>query len=154
MIKNNKGYLLAETIIAITVIATAITMVYAVSLNNYVNQDNEITKYNTTDGLYVLKEVYKYINIEKIDKKLVDQDCKELTNQISNIKATLNIHKLFYCNNNVDSITNQVPYQIKDQIKKIDTTDGCKNRYIIIMKSEKEGYSFATLGDSCIKESN
>ena len=60
MQKNNQGYMLAETIIALTVIATVITMVYAITMNNYIKQNNELIKYNTAEGLYSAKNVKKY----------------------------------------------------------------------------------------------
>ena len=152
MLKKNKGYILAETILAITVVATAITMVYAASLNNYVKQDNNITKYNTTNGLYVLSEVNKYIEIENINKNLNNQNCTDLTNNITAIKQALKIDKLYYCNNDLSDLKDELPYQIKDQILNIDTEDNCNNRLIVIMKDNKLGYSFAVLGDNCVEE--
>ena len=68
---NNKGYFLAETIIVLTVVALAITTLYVNSMESYVKEKNELTKYNTVDGLYsanaVKKYLYKYVNDFKVN---------------------------------------------------------------------------------------
>ena len=165
MLKNNKGYMLAETIIAITIVAVAITTVFSIIINNYSIQDNNVTKYNNSNDLYTLREIEKFIEIESkkdntISFDITENDCKEFTNNLnSNFKDSLNIHKLFYCNKNIsesesnlDILSSKVPYQLRNEVKKIEKKDKCDNFYLAIFNNKEKGYTYATLFVNCDEE--
>ena len=74
MSKNNQGYFLVETIIVLAIVATIITTLYVNSGQTYIKHKNELTKYNTVDGLYsanaVKKNLYKYVNDFKVNANI------------------------------------------------------------------------------------
>jgi len=177
MKKNNKGYLLAETIIAITVVATIITIIYSLTTLHYVTQDNDITKYNTVQGLYTAKDINKYfLVISENDKQIIDNkvsnDIKsayiDLTDNIDNNNGLkklcndLDIDKIYLSTYDMtDLIENEkfLSNIVKRQIIKIneDNEKSCKYRYLITYKnntssSKKNTYvdgSYAIIGVNC-----
>ena len=74
MSKNNQGYFLVETIIVLAIVATIITTLYVNSGQTYIKHKNELTKYNTVDGLYSANAVKKYLYTYEEDLK---KDAKE-----------------------------------------------------------------------------
>lgn len=160
MQKNNQGYLLAETIIALTVIATVITLVYAISMNNYIKQNNELMKFNTAEGLYSAKNVKKYFyeyeaeykaqTIASADKYI------DITNQDADFMDKLNIKKLYFSKYVMENnFINQkdIPYAIRKDLKSInpsasvDTPKKCDYRYVLLFKDN----SYSSIGVSCIE---
>ena len=69
MSKNNQGYFLVETIIVLAIVATIITTLYVNSGQTYIKHKNELTKYNTVDGLYSANAVKKYLYTYEEDLK-------------------------------------------------------------------------------------
>ena len=75
MEKNcQKGYFLVETIISLTVVATIITVLYGTITSSFIKQNNEITRFNTTEGLYTTKEIDKYFksDLNELKEKITD----------------------------------------------------------------------------------
>lgn len=151
MIKNNKGYMLTETIIALTVVATVITFVYAIVMNNYIKQDNEMTKYNTINGLYIAKEVDKtfYGDIENLKSQVSNATGKyiDITNKDQTILNPLNIKKIYFSKYNVTSVRDDagIPNNVKKQLKSESYDDRCNYRYLIIFNDD----SYSTIGVNC-----
>ena len=155
MLKNKKGYILTETMIGITVVATVITIVYGITMNYYIKQDNNITKYNTTQGLYSGKDIKKYF------EKYNDQFIQELSGSV-NIKdktsdlcgsfcAKLNISKLYiakHTNAAIEDLVSEedVPNTVKSDIMKETIENNvCDYDYFIIYNDN----SYSIIGMNC-----
>lgn len=154
MIKNNKGYLLAETLIAITVVATIITIVYAMIMNYYIKQDNEITKYNTAQGLYTTAQIKKMRasiegktdieDLENVDYKLIEID--------DNFNKNLNISKMYFSKKDLTSLIQNetLPSNIKRFLKDVNATKNnetnqCDYRYVVIFEDNR----YTVIGAGC-----
>ena len=157
MQKNNQGYLLAETIIALTVIATVITMVYAVTMNHYIKQNNELMRYNTSECLYTAKNVKKYFytkELEFIEQAKVS-NYVDITSEDATLMNSLNIKKLYFSKYVMTSDFMNIkdfPYQIRKDLKVInpesssDEAKKCGYRYVVLFKDS----SYSTVGVSCV----
>ena len=108
MIKNRKGYLLAESLIVITVVATVITVVYAVIMNYYIKQDNEVTKYNTPQGLHNAREIEKLCSVrENYFVSEMDEDNKtylDITKFDFYINKNLDIYKIYFSKSDISNL--------------------------------------------------
>lgn len=148
---NNKGYLLAETIIAITVVATAITTIYKIIMNNYIIQSNDITKFNTPSRLYIANDVKNYFSdkLDSYNEKISENGYLNVTNENKDFLEKLNIKNLYYLTYNIpDNFfdNESIPNSIKKDLKKSKSDkEKCIYRYIIIF--EDDGYS--TIGINC-----
>lgn len=120
--KNNKGFMLAETLI-VTVFVASVLIFLFIQFSNLSKSYDESYIYNTSEGLYALDDVKTYIesdttfieylntNIES--RKYIDiTDCNLFTNKDYCLKLLKleNIDKLFVT-------TNSVP---KEDIKNVD----------------------------------
>ncbi|MBQ9024022.1 MAG: hypothetical protein IJ105_02235 [Bacilli bacterium] len=154
MIKNSKGYLLAETIIAITVVATVITMVYAIIMNYYIKEDNEITKFNTAQGIYNAYQIKKLFSdqekyyIESFSEE--NKDYVQITDFDSAIKDELNIKEIFYSKKNIENLIKDENISIR--LKKFlseyndnNTYNLCEYKYIVIYNDD----SYSIVGSEC-----
>ncbi len=164
MLKSKKGYLLTESIIAITVVATIITIVYAIIVKNLIRQNNEITKNNTSYGMYILKEVRKYYLDNEIefddDLQNTSRDYLNITSDGPEFLNNINVHRLYFLKyDKIDELIlrEKIPYSVKKELKEIDSSDqACKYRYLLIFKEKNADaklfdYSYATLGADCSK---
>ena len=154
MKKNNRGYLLTETLIVITIVATIITMVYAIIVNYYIKQENEVTKFNTSEGLYIAGQIQKYFEgyesdfLEEMDASVGYID---ITNKYSNLSTNLDIKKIYFSKNDLNPIINNPSLKFSTAIKKnlneqqnLDE-NSCDYRYFIVFKDN----SYATVGIFC-----
>lgn len=154
MLKNNKGYMLAETIIALTLIATVITMVYGITMNYYIKENNDINKFNTTEGLYCAKEVKKFFNdsVDQFKQQVNSNNYIDISNGDSNFLQLLDIDKLYFSKYNMTNEflnQNDIPYSVKKELKKVNSniqTQKCEYRYVLIFKDD----SYSTIGIGCI----
>ena len=172
MKKNVKGYLLAETIIAITVVATVITIIYSITMAYYVKKDNDIVKYNTVQGLYTAKDINKFLLIADKDKeKLKSEESAyiDLTQNLSentglqNLCKNLDIDKIYLSTFDMTSLLDDeetLSNTVKRQIRKYNEEDNeksCNFRYLITYKNQtastsKKTYvdgSYAIIGVNC-----
>lgn len=163
MIKDcQRGYFLVETIISLTVVATIITVIYATITTSYIKQNDELTKFNTTQGLYTTKEINKYFqnDIDVLKNKItvsnsyIDLDSYVMENnneQLTNFQefySKLNVKKLYFSNYDMtDLINNEVSASIKKNLKLENEKDAnrCNYRYLIIFKDN----SYSTVGIDC-----
>lgn len=152
MLKNKMGYLLAETIIAITVVATVITIVYAITTNYYIKQDDEVTKYNTPQGLYTAEQVrklcspieekYFYTQLQTSDYIPVNLDSK--------LNNNLNIDNIYFSKNDLTSLirderfSTRIKRFLKDKNNEY-IQDNCKYRYVLIFNDD----SYSVIGSHC-----
>lgn len=170
MLKNNKGYLLTETIIAITVVATIITVVYTTSLGNYKMQDIELTKANTAQDLYTAKELRKFLykkESEYIDElenngvgyiKLFSRSNeKELPqeefNLILNLSDVLDIKYIYVLRYsdlgnllNENLMNSQIKNSLSNKIENDENENSCDYRYLVIYNNN----SYSTIGIHCL----
>ena len=150
MLKNKRGYLLTETIIAITIIATIITVVYAISMNNYSIQNNTVMRYNTTDGLYIAKEVEKLFEESQSENiaNIETSNYINLTNSKRQVIEALGIKNIYFSKYDMTTLiqNEKFPVSISNQLKSVDyETDKCNYRYLIIFTDN----SYSTIGVEC-----
>ena len=163
MRNKNKGYMLAESIIAITVVATVITIIFALIMNNYIKQDNEVTKFNTTQDLYVDVETQKLLQkvqpifIQRLEEEdyinIMTETQEDFYNEydIETYSEKLDIRKLYFMKYNKTSLNNLInnetlPKIIKKELKNYDIEDNkCNYRYLIVYND----YSYSTIGVDC-----
>ena len=159
MIKNNnKGYFLPEVIIAITIIAIAITVLYVNSMNTYIKQKNDITKFNTLNSIYIAEDVRNYFNKQKnnfiseieTNKYLSVFDYFEKNNITlkKDFFNELSIKKVYFTTYDISSFINDldVPSSIKKDLKSLKYDNNlCEYRYIVIFNDN----SYSTIGVDC-----
>lgn len=164
MVKNcQKGYFLVETIISLTVVATIITILYATITNSFIKQNDELTRFNTTDGLYSVNEIKKFFEYDiddlkskiTVDNSYIDLDSYILENQnndlitFRNFCNQLNIKNIYFSNYNMISLINseKINAGIKKNLKLENEKDEnrCNYRYLIIFKDN----SYSTVGINC-----
>ena len=164
MLKNNKGYLLSETIIAIATVATVITVVYTMSLGNYKKQDIELTKANPTQELYTAKELRKFLYnhedvfIEQMEgngyKSLFSKDAQydattEEDQFMLQLSEALDIKYIYISDYVIQDLLNDelINSQIKSNLlsKEDENKNVCTYRYLIIYNDN----SYSTIGIHC-----
>lgn len=161
MLKNNKGYFLAETIIVLTVVALAITTLYVNSMESYVKEKNELTKYNTVDGLYsanaVKKYLYKYVNDFKVNANIngyidVNNYLNGQSIKVNNVTffKELNVKQLYFSTYDMTKLISSgvLKKNIQKELSNIENDSKCTYRYIVIYND----YSYSLVGVSCGEE--
>ncbi len=75
MKKNNRGFMLVETLIVGLFVATTLIYLY-IQFSNLNRSYSDSFKYNTVEGLYALKDVREYIvlNQESIEDEIFDNN--------------------------------------------------------------------------------
>lgn len=158
MIKNNKGYFLTEVIIVITIVAIAITVLYVNSMSTYINQNNELTKFNTADGIYSAGAVKDYFKSQESSfKSEIELDgYMDVFNYFDNLNIDLKkdffdelgINKIYFTDYNLNLFLEKstiVP-SIKKNLKKLKYDENlCEYRYIVIFNDD----SYSTIGVDC-----
>ena len=158
---NNKGYFLAETIIVLTVVALAITTLYVNSMESYVKEKNELTKYNTVDGLYsanaVKKYLYKYVNDFKVNANTngyidVNNYLNGQSIKVSNVTffKELNVKQLYFSTYDMTKLISSgvLKKNIQKELSNIENDSKCVYRYIVIYND----YSYSLVGVGCGEE--
>ena len=158
--KCQKGYFLVETIISLTVVATIITVLYGTITSSFIKQNNEITRFNTTEGLYTTKEIDKYFksDLNELKEKITDTnkyiDLEEYMNTNSNLTTfqkfcnDLNVKKLYFSNYDMSKlIDDKINVSMKKDLITENKKDEnrCNYRYLIIFNDN----SYATVGIDC-----
>ena len=156
MIKNRKGYLLAESLIVITVVATVITVVYAVIMNYYIKQDNEVTKYNTPQGLHNAREIEKLCSVrENYFVSEMDEDNKtylDITKFDFYINKNLDIYKIYFSKSDISNLIKDrnIPIRIKRFLRDYNNEENkerCQYKYLVIYNDN----SYSMIGTMCDK---
>ena len=158
--KCQKGYFLVETIISLTVVATIITVLYGTITSSFIKQNNEITRFNTTEVLYTTKEIDKYFksDLNELKEKITDTnkyiDLEEYMNTNSNLTTfqkfcnDLNVKKLYFSNYDMSKlIDDKINVSMKKDliIENKKDENRCNYRYLIIFNDN----SYATVGIDC-----
>lgn len=158
--KCQKGYFLVETIISLTVVATIITILYGTITSSFIKQNNEISKFNTTEGLYTVREINEYfeIDLDKLKEKITETnkyvDLEEYMSTNSNSTTfkefcnELNIKKLYFSNYDMSKlIDDKINVSMKKNliIENKKDANRCNYRYLIIFNNN----SYATVGIDC-----
>lgn len=153
MLKNkNGGYLLTETLIAITVVATVITLVYAMTMSYYTNRDNSVSKFNTPQGLYDAQQIKKLCSTVE-EKVLITKEDFIANNYTSlgfnDVKEKLGISEIYFSKSDLTSLINNesIPNKIKRYLTEYneDTINKCEYRYVVIYDDD----SYSVVGSKC-----
>ena len=164
MFKNSKGYLLTETIIAIATVATIITVIYTTSLGNYQAQDIELTKANTAEEVYTVRELRKFLYanensyisqiegnnyIQLFARNVQVENPTSESQFIDELSNALDIKYIYVSEYDLTPLLENeyINSQIKNSlIKKEDENDNnCAFRYLIIYNDN----SYSTIGIRC-----
>lgn len=160
MSKNNQGYFLVETIIVLAIVATIITTLYVNSGQTYIKHKNELTKYNTVDGLYNANAVKKYLYTyeEDLKKDAKENGYTDVNNYFKNKNLDLtkmdffkelNVNKVYLSLYDMKDLLkdNELNTNIKEDLGNIENDNKCVYRYIVIFND----YSYSVSNLSCIK---
>ena len=154
MSKNEKGYLLAESIIAIAVVATIITVVYTLSMGNYVKQNNELTKENTSQDLYIARELRKFMHYKE-DEYISEIESTEETDYVEielndDVRKLIDIKKAYITKSDMEQIleSDELNNLVKNSIKKMEEENSCRYKYMVIYNNN----SFSIFGIRCSEE--
>ena len=119
MIKNSKGFMLAEVVITSTVVMTAMIGLYATFTKIY-NAYNIRTTYYNIDGVYASKKVADYLittdNDNNINKLLLENENKnyikistdidDTINALANAYSVSGVYVVKFTSNAVDELKN------------------------------------------------
>lgn len=158
MSKNNQGYFLVETIIVLAIVATIITTLYVNSGQTYIKHKNELTKYNTVDGLYSANAVKKYLYTyeEDLKKAAKENGYTNVNNYFKNKNLDLtkmdffkelNVNKVYLSLYDMKDLLKDNELNIKEDLKLQENDNKCVYRYIVIFND----YSYSVSNLSCIK---
>jgi len=155
---NNKGFVMAETIVVSTVVIAALILIYTqfVSINNGYYRS---FKYNTVNNLYATNNIKKYISsyFEDITDSLGDDNYINITtcpaeifsdyNYCSTLFDAVNVETVLVAKYNLDSLkqeinnNNSFSEKMNSFIKNINYNGNYNYRLIVEFKDE----TFATL---------
>lgn len=150
---NNKGYMLVETLVATTIIVTALLFLY-VQYSNITKNYRESFSYNTTNNLYGAYNLKKYIledGYNTLVEELENHDYVDITDCSSNyfvdedycevLISSMEIKQVFFTTEDVSNIDFEVNDAFKSFIKKIVYDDVEEHRLLIEFNDE----TFATV---------
>ena len=75
--RDNKGFMLAETLIVTVFVAGVLIFLY-IQFSNLSNSYDQSFQYNTVEGLYALEDVKKYIETDSSIKKYINSNIDSL----------------------------------------------------------------------------
>ena len=123
-------------------------------------EKNELTKYNTVDGLYsanaVKKYLYKYVNDFKVNANIngyidVNNYLNGQSIKVNNVTffKELNVNKVYLSLYDMKDLLkdNELNTNIKEDLGNIENDNKCVYRYIVIFND----YSYSVSNLSCIK---
>ncbi len=153
MKKNSKGFMLVETLVATTIIVSALLFLY-IQYSTITNNYNESFTYNTTNGLYSAYNIKNYIledGYENLVSELSDEEYIDITScqddyfddedYCLSLVANMNIVKLLFTFENVENIDYNVNDKFKKFINKIVFDDTGEYRLLIQFRDN----TFATI---------
>lgn len=155
---NNKGFMLAETLVVTTFVSGVLIFLF-IQFSNLSKSYDESYIYNTTEGLYALEDLKKYIetdinftdyidtNIET--KKYIDiTNCSLFTDEsyCLNLIEIENIDKIFISTNSLPKdIINEYDEGFTNFINKINKEG--KEEYRLVASFKNSTYATLRLGD-------
>lgn len=153
MKKSNRGFMLVETLVATTIIVSALLFIY-IQYSTITNNYMESFSYNTTNGLYAAYNIKNYIledGYETLISEIGSHDFLDITNcqttyfdnedYCSSLVINSNIVKLLFTYENVDNINYGVNDKFKKFINRIVFDDTGEYRLLIQFKDN----TFATI---------
>ena len=156
--KNNRGYMLAETLIVTTFVAGILVFLF-IQFTNLSNNYEESYKYNTVEGIYALDDVkeyiisdddaYNYIKTNVSKTSILDiTDCSIFTSQnyCSKLFDLENIENIIISTNMVNpSLFNLSDENYMNFIRRL-SSDGTL-KYRIIARFNNDTYATIRFGD-------
>ena len=138
-----KGFALLETIVAVSILAVSLLMLYGTFLN-MVNNSKRNILYDDVSNIYIAYYLKEYLSLNELDVSqdinIIDIDNKDLINK-------LNINKIYVTkydlknNNNLDNYGSM----FKEYVRSLSNKDNFKYRFIVEFKN-KEEYAYASVG--------
>ena len=153
MKKNNRGFMLVEILIVVTVIVTSMIFLF-VQISNMNNSYDEVFKYDTITSIYAMENIKKFLvndnAIKKLEDGMVYVDYIDLSNcdttYITNLSycttlfEKLKVEKIYFTSQNVMNLyTKNFGLEMNKYIKQIsyDKTNG----YRIIVEYKDNTFS-------------
>jgi Tfp pilus assembly protein PilE len=162
MIKmNNKGFFLAETIVAVTIVAAVLVIFYTQISVLYRNYERN-GKYYTVEALHAARNISTYIDQNYTDKPIgnsitsanpiidITNYSFDTTGYYISLVNNLNIKKVFFSSYNInDVITNYTNYNINasflDFLRTLKVISDKTNTYRVIVELNNGEYASANL---------
>lgn len=156
---NNKGFMLAETLIVTTFVAVVLIFLY-VQFTSLSNSYKKSYKYNTVEGLYAVEDIINYIMNDELAYNYIETnidnsnfiditDCSIFLDEAycSKLFELENIDRILVAQNNFNYnlISNDYNKEFMDFIEKI-TGEG-KQKYRIIASFKNSTYTTIRFGD-------
>jgi Tfp pilus assembly protein PilE len=162
MIKmSNKGFFLAETIVAVAIVATVLVIFYTQISSLYRNYERN-AKYNTVEALHAARNISTYIDQNYTDKpigNLITTDTPliditsydfDTTGYYDSLISNLNIKNVYFSSYNINNlITNYTSYNIGasflDFLRTLRVINDKTNTYRVIVQLNNGEYASANL---------
>jgi len=138
---NNKGFLMAETIVTVCIIAALSTSMFLYVSSN-ANRFEERNNYENVVDVYKLNTIKQYLTMDGTDINTYSGD---ITSSLANIKNSLNIEKAYIGipNNLKDSIS---PQSFKDYLTWLSSMETGNSKSLIVMFGDTgNGPTFANI---------
>jgi Tfp pilus assembly protein PilE len=158
---NNKGFFLAETIVAVAIVATVLVIFYTQISTLYRNYERN-AKYNTVEALHAARNISTYIDQNYTDKpigNLITTDTPlidittydfDTTGYYDSLISNLNIKSVYFSSYNInDLITNYTVYNIGasflDFLRTLRIINDKTNTYRVIVQLNNGEYASANI---------
>jgi Tfp pilus assembly protein PilE len=158
---NNRGFFLAETIVAVAIVATVLVIFYSQISVLYRNYERN-AKYNTVEALHAARNISTYIDQNYVDKPigslitastpLIDITTYDFdtTGYYDSLISNLNIKSVYFSSYNInDLITNYTTYNIGasflDFLRTLRVITDKTNTYRVIVQLNNGEYASANL---------
>ena len=138
-----KGFALLETIVAVSILAVSLLMLYGTFLN-MVNNSKRNILYDDVSNIYIAYYLKEYLSLNELDVSqdinIIDIDNKDLINK-------LNINKIYVTKYDLKNNNNLNNYgsMFKEYVRSLSNKDNFKYRFIVEFKN-KEEYAYASVG--------
>ena len=138
---NNKGFLMAETIVTVCIISALATSMY-LYISKTANRFEERNSYENVVDVYKLNTIKQYLTRDDTELNSYSGD---ITSSVGNLKNNLNIEKVYLTKPN-DIKDSATPQSFKDYINWLVTTGlGDKKCLIVMFKDNGQGPTFANI---------
>ena len=138
---NNKGFLMAETIVTVCIISALATSMF-LYVSKTANRFEERNNYENVVDVYKLNTIKQYLTEGGTE---LNSYSGEITSTVANLKDSLKIKKVYVVRPN-DIKDSATPQSFKDYLNWLSSTDfGDKKCLIVMFEDSGNGPTFANI---------
>lgn len=162
MIKNNKGYFLAEALVVTSLVTLVILLIYPQITKRYETQKTKLSSYNRVEDIYKVRDIIYNIKNSNNESFFDSIDSATITNlddesikyfEIDNFltqgqKTFYEVDSIYLLKYNVPAITTELSNNLLKYIKniRVATKDSGDYRVIIVFNTVEKSYkTYATI---------